>query len=56
MAKKLTVVRAFCIDGSRQEVGTVVEVSDALAVELVSLGKASNEVSDTKKPKSKDAE
>lgn len=40
----VTVTRAFCIAGLRQEVGSVVEVSDGLAIELVALGKASRDV------------
>ena len=41
---KVTVTRAFCLAGLRQEVGTVVEVTPALAAELVALAKASYEV------------
>ena len=40
----VTVTRAFCIAGLRQEVGSVVEVSDSLAIELAALGKASRDV------------
>ena len=41
---KVTVTRAFCLAGLRQEVGTVVDVTPALAAELVANGKASREV------------
>lgn len=41
---KVTVTRAFCLAGLRQEVGQVVEVTPALAAELVAYGKASYEV------------
>jgi hypothetical protein len=37
---KLTVTRAFCIAGARQEVGATVEVTEALGRELASMGKA----------------
>lgn len=37
---KLEVARAFCIAGIRKEVGDVVEVSEPLARELTSIGKA----------------
>lgn len=38
--KNVKVTRAFLIGGERQEVGSVVEVSDAFAAELVQVGKA----------------
>ena len=37
---KLEVVRAFCIDGVRKEVGDTVEMQSATARELVAMGKA----------------
>jgi hypothetical protein len=37
---KVEVTRAFCIKGQRLEVGTAVEVPEALARELQSTGKA----------------
>lgn len=37
---KITVTRAFCIGGVAQEVSSSLEVSKALSVELISLGKA----------------
>lgn len=37
---QLEVSRPFCIAGVRKEVGDVVEVSESLARELVSIGKA----------------
>lgn len=37
---KLEVVRAFCIDGVRREVGDTVEVQAATARELAAMGKA----------------
>ncbi|MBP8788623.1 MAG: hypothetical protein KBH41_14355 [Azonexus sp.] len=40
----VTVTRAFCLAGLRQEVGAVVDVSDSLAAELVAYGKASRDV------------
>lgn len=36
---KLTVTRAFCIAGVRQELGATVEVTEALGRELASMGK-----------------
>ena len=38
--RKVKVTRAFLLAGERQEVGKVVEVSDALAAELIQVGKA----------------
>jgi hypothetical protein len=37
---RVTVVRAFCIGGTRQEPGSIVEVPVPLARELTDLGKA----------------
>lgn len=38
--KKVKVIRAFLVKGERQEPGKVVEVSDALAAELIQQGRA----------------
>ena len=38
--KTVTVVRPFCLEGQRKEVGDQIDVPRLLAVELVSFGKA----------------
>lgn len=37
---KVTVTRAFLLDGLRQEPGTSIELADGLARELIQIGKA----------------
>lgn len=37
---KLEVTRAFCIQGVRQEIGSVLEVPEGLAIELKAMAKA----------------
>ena len=38
---EIVVVRAFCLQGERQEVGASLDLPDALAREMLALGKAS---------------
>jgi hypothetical protein len=37
---RIQVLRAFCIAGLRQEVGSIIDVADSLGREVVQMGKA----------------
>lgn len=52
---KVKVTRAFCIDGERVEVGKVIEVEKALAIELAASGKVTEAPAKASKDKVEEA-
>lgn len=52
---KVKVTRAFCIEGERVEVGKVIEVEKALAIELSANGKVTEAPAKASKEKAEEA-